>query len=159
MISLSFIIYSLNPETNNCFNHVFYEENKYPMNPVLFPKTKEMQDSLKLDKEKTKDGIILNDVELIYKDENNKFPNFYSCNEIIEKLNSINSCFSKVFKKDKRLEEAELEMQLFRKKKSSIYEELSSQLVLVIQNMPVVWLVVTKKNSLLELMLKPKEVS
>ena len=150
---------SLNPETNNCFNHVFYEENKYPMNPVLFPKTKEMQDSLKLDKEKTKDGIILNDVELIYKDENNKFPNFYSCDEIIKKLNSINSCFSKVFKKDKRLEEAELEMQLFRKKKSSIYEELSSQLVLVIQNMPVVWLVVTKKNSLLELMLKPKEVS
>jgi len=42
-------LYSLNPETNNCFNHVFYEENKYPMNPVLFPKTKEMQDSLKLE--------------------------------------------------------------------------------------------------------------
>ena len=116
-------LYSLNPERNNCFNHIFYEENKCQMNPVVFSKTKEIQDILKLDKGKTEDGIILNNDELIYKDENNKFPNFYSCDEIKEKLKSINSCFSKIFEKDKRLEESELEMHYSEKRKAQFMRQ------------------------------------
>ena len=116
-------LYSLNPERNNCFNHIFYEENKCQMDPVVFSKTKEFQDILKLDKGKTEDGIILNNDELIYKDENNKFPNFYFCDEIKEKLKSINSCFSKIFEKDKRLEESELEMHYSEKRKAQFMRQ------------------------------------
>ena len=47
------------------------------MNPLV-------QDSLKSDEEKTEAGIIVNDVpiKLRYKDENNKFPDYYSCDKI-----------------------------------------------------------------------------
>ena len=113
-------LYCLNPLINNGLNHDFYEENKYFMNPLV-------QDSLKSDEEKTQAGIIVNDdpIKLIYKDENNKFPDYYSCDKIMQKLKEINSCFFETFQKNERLKEAELEMQLFRKKKTTIYDTIN----------------------------------
>ncbi len=71
------ILYSLNPLINNGLNHDFYEENKYFMNRLV-------QNSIKSDEEKTQAGIIVNDdpIKLRYKDENNKYQNYYSCDKI-----------------------------------------------------------------------------
>ena len=68
------------------------------MNPLV-------QNSFKSDEEKTEAGIIVNDDSIIlrYKDENNKYPDYYSCDKIIQKLKEINSCFLETFKKIKRL--------------------------------------------------------
>ena len=113
-------LYSLNPLISNGLNHDFYEENKYFINPLV-------QDSLKSDEEKTEAGIIVNDdpIKLTNKDENNKFRDYYSCDKIIQKLKEINSCFFETFQKNERLKEAELEMQLFRKKKTTIYDTIN----------------------------------
>ena len=90
------------------------------MNPLV-------QNSIKSDEEKTQAGIIVNDDSIIlrYKDENNKYQNYYSCDKIIQKLKEINSCFIETFKKNELLKEAELEMQLFRKKKTTIYDTIN----------------------------------
>ena len=90
------------------------------MNPLV-------QNSIKSDEEKTQAGIIVNDdpIKLRYKDENNKYQNYYSCDKIIQKLKEINSCFIETFKKNELLKEAELEMQLFRKKKTTIYDTIN----------------------------------
>ena len=57
------------------------------------------QDSLKSDEKKTEAGIIVNDdlIKLRYKNENNKFPDYYSCDKIIQKLKEINNFLLETF--------------------------------------------------------------